>query len=176
MPWCGADAQEGVRDLRKNPFREVESESSRLCGWRPPAPHSETDVERAGIPTTRFTGGLSEIMAICMEENKTERYLSICVLSDPRAADQACVLLEESGIPVIIQHLTVSASDEVSDERSGGSSHGGPRAFPGNQPAQATGFRLLVPMYLSQTAIKLLRRRSSLHPSAPGQVAPQRAA
>jgi hypothetical protein len=65
-----------------------------------------------------------------------ERYVSITVLSDPVAADQACSVLEEAGMPVLIQHL------EVEDGA-----------------VKVSGYRVLAPANCAQTAMKLLNLR-----------------
>ena len=67
-----------------------------------------------------------------------ERYVSITVISDPVAADQACSILEEAGMPVLIQHLEV--------EEDG---------------MRASCYRVMAPLSCAQTAMKLL---NLLHP------------
>ncbi len=62
-----------------------------------------------------------------------ERYVSITVFSDPVAADQACSVLEEAGLPVLIQHLEVEGGE-----------------------LKASGYRVLAPANYAQTAMKLL--------------------
>ena len=73
-----------------------------------------------------------------------ERYVSITVFSDPVAADQACSVLEEAGMPVLIQHL------EVQD---------------GN--IRASGYRVLAPANCVQTAMRLLNLRRAAAVLAP---------
>lgn len=103
-----------------------------------------------------------------------ERYLSVCVLSDPREADIACYSLEESGIPVIIQHLLVDPSSSP-DLNALDLNSVDPWTFDfasnstnahRTKPLRATGFRLLVPMRSAQTALKILKQRSASRPSA----------
>jgi hypothetical protein len=102
-----------------------------------------------------------------------ERYLSLTVISDPVATDHACCMLEEAGIPVVIQHLVIpdpnldtptlipsltnalaSAALITGDSNSGSSLD----TFEGRS-ALGTGYRLLVPMRLAQTAMRLLKLR-----------------
>lgn len=79
-----------------------------------------------------------------------ERYLSLMVISDPIAADHSCCILEDAGIPVVIQHLTTSDHSHI---------HRIPAAVQEDGIFDGTGYRLLVPMRLAQTAMRLLKLR-----------------
>ena len=68
----------------------------------------------------------------------TERFVSIKVLSDSASADRTCSILEEAGIPVLIQHLEIEEGT-----------------------LKASGYRVLAPAHCAQTAMKLLNVRQT---------------
>jgi hypothetical protein len=74
-----------------------------------------------------------------------DRFLVLTTTFEQALADKTCAVLEDAGIPVILEHVQIS--ERGSKEA----------------PYKASGYRVLVPAPLTQTAMRLVSATSSAY-------------
>ena len=74
-----------------------------------------------------------------------DRFLVLTTTFEQALADKTCAVLEDAGIPVILEHVQISDRD-VRDT-----------------PYTASGYRVLVPAPMTQTAMRLVSATSSAY-------------